>query len=351
MNGPSGLVVVLALWTAIGAFALTLLLFTVILGVRWTHARRGRRRAHLLARWREIFTRSIVELPASVPALSAAEARDVLPQWAYFAEFLQGECRDNLAHVAQLAELDLYAKWNLRSRSTRDRLIAIQALGSLRDPEYTRVLRPLARADNPYLSLAAAHALMRISPREVVDEIIGLISTRPDWAPARVMAILREAGPAVVSEPLARAVVQAEPAYQPLLVLYLETADDAVALEAIRRVIGQSHDPQVIATCLYRLRGIVHPESLRILRHYLADTNWILQLHAVSGIGRLGTEDDIPDLVQMLRHKRFWVRYRAAQALSKLPTMTRSRLRAIAAQQGDRFAREILTQVITERAA
>lgn len=351
MSSPPGLLVVLALWTAVGIFALTLVLFGVILAIRISHRRRAEWRARVRARWREIFTRAIVEVPDSAPRMDDREAREILPQWSYYQELVRGECRENLARVARLAGLDLQAKRMARSGNTRDRLVAIQALGNLREGEYRRFLWPLARCQNPYESIAAAHALLRISPRETIEPLIQLIGSRPDWPPARVMAMLQEAGSDIVSEPLARATVEADDAYKPILVVYLETASGHVALRTIKEVLLGCTDHQVIATCLYRLRSIVHPDSLAIFRKYVTSPDWILQLHAVSGLGRLGTTEDVDDLVQMLRHKRFWVRYRAAQALTRLPSVGHERLQRILEDQDDRFARDILEQVIDERVA
>ena len=88
-------------------------------------------------------------------------------------------------------------------------------------------------------------------------------------------------------------------------------------------------------------------ESLRLLRIHLEHPNWLIQLHAVAGVGRLGSEADIADLSRMLRHRQYWIRVRAAQALSKLPTMTIDRLREIRESETDLYARDILTEVIS----
>jgi hypothetical protein len=50
----------------------------------------------------------------------------------------------------------------------------------------------------------------------------------------------------------------------------------------------------------------------------------------------------------MLRHQKYWIRLRAAEALAKLPTMTTSRLIAIHDVQRDRYARDILQEVIAQ---
>jgi HEAT repeat protein len=53
-------------------------------------------------------------------------------------------------------------------------------------------------------------------------------------------------------------------------------------------------------------------------------------------------------LIPLLSDKEWWVRYRAAQALSRLPSMRSPRLKSIQAKQPDPFARDMLAQVIAE---
>jgi HEAT repeat protein len=53
-------------------------------------------------------------------------------------------------------------------------------------------------------------------------------------------------------------------------------------------------------------------------------------------------------LIPLLSDKEWWVRYRAAQALSRLPSMRSPRLKSIQAKQRDPFARDMLAQVIAE---
>ncbi len=128
-------------------------------------------------------TRALVQEPTRVPPVSRTEAPEVLPQWAYFHEFVRGDCKNNLNRLARLAGIDIHAKQRLCSDSVRQRLIGIQVLGSLRDRESCRLLRPLVSDINPYLSLAAAHALMRISPQQEISRILPVLASRADWPP------------------------------------------------------------------------------------------------------------------------------------------------------------------------
>jgi len=352
MVGLQSFIVVFALWAGVAVVILTLGLFAVILGIRVAQAHGRRRSERLTRRWRNLLARAIVEEPIAAPSVSRRDAPEVMSLWGYYHEFLRGDCKDHLNRLGQLAGLDIHAKRGLRADRVRHRLLSIHVLGNLRDRETRRLLRPIARSANPYLSLAAAHALMRISPRESITDLIPMIAQRPDWPPARVMAILQEAGPDVVSAPLARATIEADGAYQPLLLIYLSTADDRTALRAIKEILLATSDEQVIITSLYQITHMAHPDGLRVARGYLDHPNWLIQLHAVQGIGRMGNADDIADLVRMLHHEKYWIRLRAAEALAKIPTMTWQRLEAIRDVQKDRFARAILREVIAqERAA
>ena len=343
----SSFVVVFAVYVAAAVMLLTVGLLCVIVAIRIVANRRRAWRQELVARWRPVLTEAIVEIPTWAPPLSRREAAEIIPMWAYYHEFLEGDCVAGLNQLARLCDIDIHAKKALRADNVRQRLFAIQVLGNVRDRETRRLLRPIAYDDNPYLSLAAAHALLRIDPREVIEEIVPMIASRPDWSPARVIAMLREAGPQVISEPLARAAVDAEVAYQPLLVIYLDTATERVAFRGIRAILLATADQQVIITCLYQLARMAHPAGINLVRTYLEHPNWLIQLHAVAGIGRMGDERDIDDLVRMLAHQQYWVRYRAAQALAKLPTMNRDRLVRICDGQTDRYAKDILTQVVS----
>ncbi len=351
MVGFQSFIAVIALWAAVLVMMLTLGLFAVIVGIRIAQSHGRRRSERLVRRWRNVLARAIVDEPVTAPPVSRRDAPEIMSLWGYYHEFLRGDCKTHLNRLAQLAGLDIHAKRGLRSDRVRHRLLSIHVLGNLRDRETRRLLRPISRSANPYLSLAAAHALMRISPREAITDLIPMIAQRPDWPPARVMAILQEAGPDVVSEPLARAAVEADEAYQPLLIIYLSTGHDRAVLRAIREILLATSDEQVIITALYQITRMAHPDGLRIVRVYLEHPNWLIQLHAVQGVGRMGNEMDVDDLVRMLRHRKYWIRLRAAQALAKLPTMTSARLAGIRDDQDDRYARDILQEVISQEIA
>jgi HEAT repeat protein len=74
-----------------------------------------------------------------------------------------------------------------------------------------------------------------------------------------------------------------------------------------------------------------------------------VRLQAARALGHIGDASDLPRLQGMLCDSQWWVRYRAAQALSRLPGLDHEGMQRIRAAQNDRFACDVLDQVMAER--
>jgi HEAT repeat protein len=129
------------------------------------------------------------------------------------------------------------------------------------------------------------------------------------------------------------------------LIRYLELAYNVSALPATRTIIESSNDPQVLAACLRLLKNA---EDLPVVRECLSHDDFRVRVQAAAALGRLGEDSDEERLVPLLSDREWWVRYRAAQALSRLPHMREPKLKTIQAAQANPFARDILAQVMAE---
>jgi HEAT repeat protein len=129
------------------------------------------------------------------------------------------------------------------------------------------------------------------------------------------------------------------------LVRYLELAYNVAALPAARAIAELSQDPEVLAACLRLLNS---GDDLPVVRECLSHEDSRVRVQAAAALGRLGEDNDEERLVPMLSDREWWVRYRAAQALSRLPHMREPKLKTIQAAQSNPFARDILAQVMAE---
>lgn len=310
---------------------------------------RRRRHERFLARWRPLLLASLVEAPRALPRLPAADVFDLLLLWNHLHATLRGDAAERLNAFARAAGLDRAARRLLARRGLRARLIAIVTLGQLGDRGVLERLRRFAHAAHPLLSLTAAQALTQIDPDAAVVDLMPQFAARTDWPAGRVAGILREAGPDAVSRPLAEIATRLAPEAAARAAGFFGLAHPQMVMPVVRALLARPDtDDRLAAACL---RVLKDPQALALVRTLTLHPRWHLRMEAAKALGRLGTADDLPRLERLLGDTQWWVRYRSAQALARLPFVTRADLERLRDRQADRFARDILTQVLAEGAA
>jgi hypothetical protein len=73
-------------------------------------------------------------------------------------------------------------------------------------------------------------------------------------------------------------------------------------------------------------------------------------MHAAKALGRVGLREDVGTLTALLSDREWWVRYRSAQVLTGLPFIGADDISRLTEQSTDRFASDMLRQVMAERA-
>jgi HEAT repeat protein len=97
------------------------------------------------------------------------------------------------------------------------------------------------------------------------------------------------------------------------------------------------------------LRGVLQPDTIDDVRALLAHHDWQVRVQAARALGRIGERADAQQLLALLADPQWWVRYRAAQALVDLPALSRQDCKSMCAALTDRFAADMLAQVLAER--
>lgn len=161
-----------------------LLLFVWILVLRALRRMTERRRRNMVDIWRPLLAESLVEAPATLPSIHPCDHVLFLYLWNSLQDSIKGEASGQLNDVARRAAMDTVA---LRLLHT----------GRIR-------LQLLAHAYNAFLAIEAARAMVRICPKAAIPLLIPLISTRSDWSPLKVTALLNEAGADLAATALAR---------------------------------------------------------------------------------------------------------------------------------------------------
>lgn len=338
-----------ALWSAGAALAVTVVLLAAVLAMRARLLYRLARERDITARWIPLIAQCTESGAATLPALSRRDADHFVLLWCRAQDSLRGQSRDHLREMARRLGADVHARRMSRSRSLRRRLVGIVALGHLHARAFAASLQAQATTAATVPSLVAAKALVRIDASIGVPCVLSVAARRLDWPLASVATILKECASESVGPALSSAIRIAmsrgdDVGVERLLRLHI-TAEAHAVRTAVRDVLAASINAEVLAAAL---AAISDPGDIAHARRLLCHPEWFVRVAAARALGRIGDRHDVAGLTRALRDSSWWVRHRAAQALLQLPGMDAAQISEMAARQTDRYAADMLHQVLAE---
>lgn len=342
-----------ALWIGAGALALSAALVAAILLLRLRLIVRLAHEARFSAAWQPLLAACVNGVPRELPPLDEVNGVLFLRLWVHAQEWLRGESQRHLVEFAVRVGADRLAVRFLGSNEPRKELLALVALGHLRFPGTLPLAEALIDVESPVISLTAAQALLRIDAVRELPRVVDVAARRADWPIAKIAAMLAECGPDLASSALCAAIDAqygqrpAGPALARLLRL-LRTASAEIVRPVVLRVFEGDESPEAVAAALDVLW---HPDDARLARAAASHAQWFVRVAAAKALGRIGTAGDAGLLLGMLSDQSWWVRYRSAQALARLPGMTSAELARMRDSAGDRYAGDMLAQVVSEMGA
>ena len=335
-----------ALTVAAGALASCILLLVAIVGLRalrrWSHWRLGKREGA----WREAL-KVATEDPhaARLPKIGRLDFPHFIVLWNHFRESRKGEAAERLGTLLTIHDLDERVLRLLERRSLRLRLIAITALGHLREQRAWTRLEKLAAARGAVISFAAARALLRIEPRRALDVLAPALADRQDWSLARIGSIFQELGPAVVTAPLVTMLLKRPHRGLDRIVKLARFGHRDRIATIVRGWLGSSSDPEVLIAAL---NYVEDRSDLPWARGAGQHEEWRVRMSAARALGRIGGREELAVLLELLRDPVWWVRYHAAQALTRLRGLEPFELETLRENARDAFAADMLGQALAE---
>lgn len=347
ISDPSGsdelrLVLVLGLLSMV----VTVGLLLQVLALRARSRRRQAVQARVVARWRPLLLRAAAGDEEQPPALPRREREPLLLLWNQMQDGLRGSAHEGLNRFAAALGLPALARRAaLRGGGSR-RVLGLHTLGHVRDPADWDILAALLPQPRSFVSLAAARALLQIDARRAAPLVLDEFLARTDWPVPRLGTLLREAGADAIGLALSDRLLDQPPAQQVRLLPLARVTEAPGRGSVIEGVLARATDTGVLAVSLQQVHG---PASLRRVRELCTHADWHVRSFAALALGRLGGAPERAQLIAMLADREWWVRYRAAQALLGLPGVDELAARALAAGLTDRYARDMLRQVLAER--
>ena len=339
--------VVFAFWVGLSVTVTAVVLLAAIIVLRKLALRRERNHLRATRRWKQVLGEAMRAAPVAVPSLPDRDMSGFVDAWNELHEAPGGSDNSGMLQLAWEVGLAPKLEKMAAHDNFHDRVMAIIALGHLRSASSFERIQGLIDDPSPIISISAARALMRIDPVRAVQRVVPQIVARQDWVDGGIAQFLNEAGPEVVRRELSSATLRANDDVAPRMVRFLAGVSPEAAAPVLSRILAEPHDEHLVSTCL---QVVADPADIDRVRSLLAHERWHVRMHAAAAIGRLGGPGDIAVLLPLLADAQWWVRYRTAQALQQLCGGDSARLAQLREGQPDRFARDILTQVMAEQA-
>ena len=340
------------IWLNFGLISLTILVLLIVIYYRLRSILREHRRNAFAAVWQPLLEHCIYELPDSLPPLPTRDLINFLLLWNMMQENLRGEVRENLNFMARWLNIDSRIKNKMKTANLYEQLLYINTVGLMRSIVLWDLLEDtLLENKQQILALAAAKALVRINDKRAAGVIIPLVAVRTEWPLSAVASIISQIRPAYVTETLQDVIVRMPEPMILRMTRYLQFATKEAAIAMAIDIIGKYDNDNLTAACINVLGELDHGEHLELVRSFAHHNNWVIRLQAVMALGKLGTADDVPLLVDMLSDHEWWIRHRAAQSLATLPFIDHTFLEDTIAQLTDKYAIEALQQAVVEKMA
>ncbi|MEP7070605.1 MAG: HEAT repeat domain-containing protein [Usitatibacter sp.] len=339
---------VFAVAVTVGALASALLLLASIVALRgWRRWNRARL-AHCLGPWRAALHEA-TEDPrvARLPPITARDLPEFTILWNHFQESLRGDAAENLAVLLRAHAIPERLLAMLDRRALRLRLVAIIALGHLREERAWARLEFLAREPGPVISFAAARALLRIEPRRALEVLSDTIVGRDDWPLARLGTIFQELGPTLVTPAIVNMLGGRSPRGLTRAIKLSRFAHRTRVAGALRALLSSSADTEVLVAVLDVVEDAV---DLPWVRGAAKHSEWPVRMASARALGRVGERRELGLLLELLGDRAWWVRYHAGRAITHLHGLEAADLESLREQAPDAFARDMLAQAIAERA-
>jgi HEAT repeat protein len=290
----------------------------------------------------------------TLPRLRRHEQWLFLKLWVRFQKTLHGDATAQLSKIAFRLGCHTIARNLLEHGHDRsEHLFAIMAPGYMRDRSAWDLLCAQLALPSSTISLYAAWALLQIAPEQAAGIVISSLLVRDDWEIVRASTLLRDSR-GVLSSEMARHF--SKPGV--LDMLARRTTERLPQILRMAQALRLQIDPTVLQPLLDTdqppdiligaLRLISSSRGVEAVRSHIAHPDWRVRVQVARSLGQIGDASDVPRLTVLLQDPEWWVRYRAAQALIRLPFVSRAELDALSGDFPDRYAREILQQVLAE---
>lgn len=329
------------------AVVLALLLMFQILLVRMTWHRGDAFDSAVEKKWGRILAMVLTgDKSEPLPQLAHRERLPFMRVWLHLHASLRGDSVDILNRVALKLGCDRTARQFLVGGDREKQIVGILVSGYLKDKGAWQSLVPLTSSANSTISMQAASAMLKIDGAVAIKQVMKMTLIRTDWSMADVAHMLQPNRELYIEAVLER-LLSEKPRRMLRALRLLQALKAVLPMPIVQAILNQpSTDLKVAALRIATWSGLSD-----LVKAHAHDPEWPVRVAVANALRQIGTHEDLKTLEQLAGDRNWWVRYRAAGALSQLPSLTPSHLQMMAQSSHDLFTRDILQRVIAERDA
>ena len=337
-------------WTTLAMVALMVLGLLVLRWLRW---RNEPRMAAFVARWRPLVLQCAIgdALPSPLPVLARRERWPFMQLWLHAQMSVQGPSRQRLAELGMATGCREMALARLGSSHYSERMVGLLALGFLRDAaSVPLLLQRLAQGSN-HTVIYAGRALLEIDAAQHADAVVRALLACAALDQSLVSVLLKPFRPVLagamlrqVGQPLAGETVTPD-----AMALRWLRLTRSLKLQVPQQVLAPHlQQTQDIERLIAAIRLVQGEQGADAVAAHAQHPQWQVRAQVARALGFVGTHAQVPALLALVCDAQWWVRYRAAQALLRMPGLPRQQVLQQVAQRQDRYALSMVQAVLAE---
>lgn len=340
-------------WTTL---ALVLMLVLSLVLLRWQRWRNAPRQAAFKAQWTALLMRCALgdDLSGQLPALKPKEHWAFLKLWLHCQMSLKGISRDRLATLGQAMGCQSLAMRKLTSQHAAERLMAILALGFLKDAQAQPALIEQLQQASTQTALHAGRALLDINASAHADRVVQALLARDHLELSLVSVLFKpfktQLGQALMAQmndsPQEPKVHTVAPARSLAWLRLARALSLHVPSQQLASCLAATDDIDLLIAAIRLMQDGQNTEALTAHAHH---KDWRVRAQVALVLGRTGGHRDIDLLVQLTTDAQWWVRYRAMQSLLRIPGLPLQQIQAWVDRTGDSYAVNMLHSVLSEQ--
>lgn len=346
MQFPIELSMAVARWLAWCTLGLVAVMVMGLFLLRWVRWHRAPRLAAFEAEWLlKLMGCALGDEVLPADRLAPWQRWPFMQLWIHAQMSLQGESRQRLARIGRVMGCSAMAWQRARSSHTSERMLGMLALGFLGDKGSVPLLLQRLAEGGTHQPVYAGRALMEIDPLSHADVVTQALLASPGLDVSLASVMLKPFRATIAESHLRQLPQPGEAAALPWLRLAR-----ALRLQIPSSVLAPfaRHD-QDIECLIAAIRLVQGEQGASLVAAQAAHADWRVRAQVARALGFIGHGSDRDLLTRLFMDSQWWVRYRAAQALLRLPGMDAVQLLAHAQGTKDRYALDMAQAVIAER--